>query len=82
MAKGLCAWCRRERRLLVHHVSWLHGHDDAINRVSICYQCHSREHNSPPGRRPRSEYVAEPSAYPPLPLTILQEEYEKAFPRW
>ncbi len=83
MAKGTCAWCGEARRLLVHHVSWIHGHDDALNRVRICYTCHNREHAQRivPGVRPRSEYVAEATPYAPLPIEALQDQYDKAFPR-
>ena len=81
MAKGCCAWCGRERRLLVHHVNWIHQDDVPSNRVSICYRCHSREHAGPPGRRPRSEYVLQATPYEPLPIEALQDQYDKAFPR-
>ena len=83
MAKGICAWCGGQGRLLVHHVSWIHQDNTPSNRVSICYQCHNREHAQRivPGVRPRSEYVAEPSPYAPLPIGVLQDQYDKAFPR-
>ena len=82
MSVGECTLCHASKRLLVHHIDRNHSNDAPSNRISICYQCHAREHRryTVPGVKPRSERVFD-ADLPRLSTSFIRAQYEQYSPR-